>query len=157
MWEFLHISLAVFITLSLGFFHFSFHTLWWEDCQVTPFPTFTSERDWLRRIHLSCGHYLGDRMQLCYSLCLISALLNGTPVFWVKSGCLLFLVGKSEPYYWRNGYSTTWSLICLQGKLMLVTEKSAFLIGPPVRESAGLPLSQKENWNWNWGTHVHFG
>lgn len=30
---------------------------------------------------------------------------------------------------------------------MFVTEKSAYLIGPLVRESAGLSLSWEENWN----------
>lgn len=59
----------------------------------------------------------------------------------------MFLHGKPEPYYRRNVLFSAWRLICLQGKLMFVIEKSAYLIGPPVRESAGLPLSQE--WNWN--------
>lgn len=34
---------------------------------------------------------------------------------------------------------------------MFVAEKSAYLIGPLVMESAGLLLLQEGNWNWDWG------
>jgi hypothetical protein len=59
----------------------------------------------------------------------------------------LFLDGKPQPCVGGNVLSSTQRLICLQGKLMLNTEKSAYLIGPLVKESAGLPLSQEGSWN----------
>ena len=101
MWNLFQISPATFIALSLEFCQFWLPTLWWNDCQVTPTPNFSSERDTSSKGYNELGPSW-ETGYICMILCLVSDQLNRTPAIWVKMDCLLFLHGKPDPYYWRN-------------------------------------------------------
>ena len=144
MWNLFQISPATFITLSLEFCQFWLPTLWWKDCQVTSTPTFSSERDTSSKGYNELGPLPGTQdISVWFSLPGLRP-AEQNPSDLSENG---LPVVSSSPTTGRNVLFSTWRLICLQGKLMFVTEKSAYLIGPLVRESAGLSLSQEENWN----------